>query len=232
LFKKRYSSQESRLEDVHSKKEIEGLGLVYDYIRNDEWKSMSNIFVILRLNSILFSQTPYPEAGGKFRDSDCYLLGSGINTCPYKDIIVEINKLNPAFVELLNYGIELGLNNDSSNEDNLIDYINRCIELKCKIVKIHPFNDGNGRTARALVNLLFKTAGLPPIYIKLSEREKYLEAMNKAINEEDYNPINKFYYYKICDSILELDIANRTKGSSEELNNPLKKVRKPETKKN
>ena len=62
---------------------------------------------------------------------------------------------------------------------------------------------------RAMVNLLFKLAGLPPVYVKLSERDKYLEGMSKAILENNYNYINKFYYYKICDSILELDVNKR-----------------------
>ena len=62
---------------------------------------------------------------------------------------------------------------------------------------------------RALVNLLFKLAGLPPIYVKLSEKDNYLKAMNKAIIEKDYSYINRFYYYKICDSILELDVNRR-----------------------
>ena len=64
---------------------------------------------------------------------------------------------------------------------------------------------------RALVNILFKVAGIPPVYVKSSERKKYLSAMNKAIVENDYNDINKFYYYKICDSILVLDLNQRIK---------------------
>lgn len=35
--------------------------------------------------------------------------------------------------------------------------------------------------------------------------------MNKAISEKDYTNINQFYYYKICDSILELDLNQRIK---------------------
>ena len=33
--------------------------------------------------------------------------------------------------------------------------------------------------------------------------------MNKAIVEGNYDYINKFYYYKICDSILTLDVNKR-----------------------
>ena len=92
-FKKRYLEQESKLEGVHSIEEINGLGIVYDYIRSDEWKKCANIYIIYLINLRLFSQTPYPEAGGKIRNSDCYLRNSNINTCPYNQIDKEIAKL-------------------------------------------------------------------------------------------------------------------------------------------
>ena len=59
---------------------------MYDYIRSDEWKKCANIYIIYLINLRLFSQTPYPEAGGKIRNSDCYLRDSSINTCPYNQI--------------------------------------------------------------------------------------------------------------------------------------------------
>lgn len=217
-FKKRYLEQESKLEGVHSIEEIEGLGLVYDYIRSDEWKKCANIYIIYLINLRLFSLTPYPEAGGKIRNSDCYLRDSSINTCPYNQIDKEIAKLYFEFQELIKRGCMLGEiyatggQNKENNEDNLIDYINDCLKIKCKLIQIHPFSDGNGRTMRAMVNLLFKLAGIPPIYVKHVERSKYLEAMGKAIEEGNFDYINKFYYYKICDSILTLDVNKRIRN--------------------
>lgn len=208
-FKKKYIEQESKLEGVHTIEEIDGLGIVYDYIRSDDWQKCANIYIIMIINLYLFSLTPYPEAGGKIRNADCFLTDSNINTYPYNQIDKEIANLYLTFDSLLKEGQNLALNKSESNEDNLIEYINKCLKLKCKLIEIHPFPDGNGRTMRALVNLLFKVAGLPPIYVKLSERKKYLEAMNKAIAENNYQYINKFYYYKICDSILELDVKKR-----------------------
>ena len=191
--------------------EIDGLGLVYDYIRSDDWIKCSNIYIIFLINLKLFSLTPYPEAGGKLRNADCYLPNSGVNTCPYNQIDKEIAKLYFEFDELLKRGIGLGNNSTFNNEDNLINYINDCLKLKCKLIQIHPFQDGNGRTMRALVNLLFKLAGIPPIYVKYAERNKYLEGMNKAIIDGNFDYIDKFYYYKICDSILTLDVNKRIK---------------------
>jgi Fic family protein len=40
-------------------------------------------------------------------------------------------------------------------------------------VTIHPFLDGNGRTARILTNLILISYGYPPIYIKKDEKDVY-----------------------------------------------------------
>lgn len=207
-FKKKYIIQESKVENVHTKEEIEGLGVVYDYIRSDEWKKCPNIYIMMMINLKLFSLTPYPEAGGKFRNANAYLKNSTANLVPYNQIDAEIAKLYPKFQELLKMGLSLGMGMEE-NEDMILEYINKCLELKCRLIEIHPFQDGNGRTMRALTNLLFKIANIPPIYVKLSERDTYLEAMSLALEEQDYSKIQEFYYYKICDSILELDIYQK-----------------------
>lgn len=59
--------------------------------------------------------------------------------------------------------------------------------------------------------------GLPPIYILERERGEYHKAMNLANNEGDYTAIRNFYRYKICDSIVELDINERVKKKNEKL---------------
>jgi fido (protein-threonine AMPylation protein) len=93
--------------------------------------------------------------------------------------------------------------------NRLIEYIEKCIDLKCKIIKIHPFADGNGRSSRALLNICFRRVNLPPTYVTVEEKPLYIDAMDKAIRCDDQSAIRKFYYYKICDSIFELDIKPR-----------------------
>jgi Fic family protein len=49
-----------------------------------------------------------------------------------------------------------------------------------KFVRIHPFDDGNGRMARLLMNYILLKNNLPPVVIKSADKPKYLTALNKA----------------------------------------------------
>ncbi|MCB0220579.1 MAG: HsdR family type I site-specific deoxyribonuclease [Chrysiogenetes bacterium] len=49
-----------------------------------------------------------------------------------------------------------------------------------KLVAIHPFADGNGRTARLLMNLLLMRGGCPPAYLKVERRGLYYDALEEG----------------------------------------------------
>lgn len=52
--------------------------------------------------------------------------------------------------------------------------------LHHRFTQIHPFQDGNGRVARALATLVFLRAGWFPIVIHRHQRPEYIEALEKA----------------------------------------------------
>ena len=65
-----------------------------------------------------------------------------------------------------------------------------------KLVSIHPFSDGNGRTSRLLMNLLLLRAGYPPIVIAPADRLAYFDALDAA-RTPDRKPYYAFMYTRL-----------------------------------
>ena len=53
-------------------------------------------------------------------------------------------------------------------------------EFHYKFIRIHPFDDGNGRTARILMNFILMQFGFPPVIIKTEDKVNYFAALQLA----------------------------------------------------
>lgn len=86
--------------------------------------------------------------------------------------------------------------------NDLMDWYNRAIEqrklhpveiasmLHYKFIRIHPFDDGNGRLARILMNLSLMRFGFTPVIIKTQKKEEYYRALQQADGGEEELFIN------------------------------------------
>ena len=77
--------------------------------------------------------------------------------------------------------------------------IERAARLHTDFVNMHPFIDGNGRTARLLMNFELMKSGYLPVIIKASERLAYYESLDSASVSGDYNDFIKI----VADAELE-----------------------------
>ena len=74
--------------------------------------------------------------------------------------------------------------------------------LHHRFTQIHPFQDGNGRVARALASLVFLREGLFPLVVRESDRKEYIGAL-EAADAGDLGPLVAFFARRQRDAILK-----------------------------
>jgi len=101
---------------------------------------------------------------GKYKTSQNRIIGSKLKTTPPYKVKSEMGNL----VYLINK------NPQKYNTIELAAFSHH------ELVRIHPFVDGNGRTARLISNLILINRGFPPVIIRNIDRKKYFDCLEKA----------------------------------------------------
>ena len=70
-------------------------------------------------------------------------------------------------------------------------------EFQYRFIRIHPFDDGNGRISRLLMNFILMQKGYPPAIIKTEDKQNYFNALQQA----DVGHIEYFFNY-ICEQVI------------------------------
>lgn len=128
------------------------------------------------LHSILYKYTPFSEYAGRYRNASAMIRSGAIQPAAYYEIYDKINALDE----------ELQLFLKEKDNYKISKYIEKVAYFVYNFVVIHPFQDGNGRISRALLNWLLKVKNIPPIYIDYNCRNEYYAALAKIDKEGDY----------------------------------------------
>jgi prophage maintenance system killer protein len=64
--------------------------------------------------------------------------------------------------------------------------------LHHRFAQIHPYQDGNGRVARAIASLVFLKADWFPVVVSRDDRVRYIDALESA-DEGDLGPLTAFF---------------------------------------
>ena len=110
--------------------------------------------------------------------------------------------------------------------DKTVNPILLAAEFHYKFIRIHPFDDGNGRTARILMNFILMQFGYPPAIIKTEDKANYFAVLQLA----DAGEIEPFINYiaKNLNYSLELMIAGVNGENIEEQDEISLKIKKLE----
>lgn len=105
--------------------------------------------------------------------------------------LAKASEVNDKMTELIDW-----VNNTAFKEDR--DLFHDIAEFHARFIKIHPFGDGNGRTARLLTNYLLIALGQSMVTIPIDEKEEYVLALDYANSENlqlSSQEIDKFSEY-------------------------------------
>jgi Fic family protein len=76
-------------------------------------------------------------------------------------------------------------------------------EAHYRLAAIHPFADGNGRTARLLMNLLLIRGGYPPVAVRPEDRKAYLDSLERASLADDLVPNQTLMHQRLDATLAE-----------------------------
>ncbi len=138
----------------------------YEFLKN--YTGEFNQKFLLKIHGLLTKNTNC-KIVGNYRDHDVRIFGSDWIPPSYKKIREEMRKIfqwyYPERKKL--HPVELGA------------------ILHNKLVRLHPFSDGNGRTSRVVMNWIFIKNKFPMFYVELRDKIHYYEAIEEGDKDND-----------------------------------------------
>jgi len=168
----------------------------YQYIQELNLRSIKEINqrIILDIHALILKNIDTGNAG-TYRNIPVRIAGSTV-TLPNP---LKVPELMKEFIIWLH-----------QTKDNIVKI---AVDAHFKLVTIHPFVDGNGRTARLLMNLILTTAGYPPAIVNKEDRKEYIDSIEKG---QLSNNLSDYYFFIFKSVNKSLDIFLKTLGKKEE----------------
>ncbi len=168
---------------LDAKNHAEAIDWLYETIKDERPISQS---FIKEMNALLLSGVKYTSAV----NSEGQKIQKKASPGKYKELPNHVLTSDGSihfYVEPIHVSDEM---------DHLCQWINANIENQHPVivssiahynmVRIHPFDDGNGRGARMLMNLILIKNKYPITIIKNQDRRQYIIALNQADNGDFY----------------------------------------------
>jgi len=158
---------------LEAKDHHDALEFLYELIGDKNQQTISE-HLIRSIHSLVVKKTD-EEFAGKYRTSNVLIGGSNYTPPDALQVSTDMNKLMSWLVK----------------ERKNTHLIELSAILHHKLVYIHPFFDGNGRTARLMMNIVLMRGKYPLVVILKNDRKKYYNALDKA-DKGDYLFLVKF----------------------------------------
>ena len=157
---------------LEAKDHSEALQWLYETVQSRGRHTISEM-LIRNIHSLVVHNTDKNWAG-RYRNSNV-IIGGAQHTPPDA---MEVSELMRLFTVWL-------------RKNQTMSPIELAALAHHRLVNIHPFFDGNGRTARLFMNLLIMRHGYPLVIILKNDRKKYYQVLAQA-DEKNYTPLVHF----------------------------------------
>ncbi|MDP9341350.1 MAG: Fic family protein [Actinomycetota bacterium] len=127
---------------------------------------------LLDIHGRLLARDPRAKIAGRFRGSQNWIGGNDYNPCGADFVPPPIEEIEGLLDDLCGF----------CNDDTLPPLVQAAV-AHAQFETIHPFDDGNGRTGRALVQVILRRRGLaptfvPPVSVVLArDKKRYIEGL-------------------------------------------------------
>jgi len=175
--------------------ETKGVAKAVDYIRNT--KEDLSLKLLLKLHELCFKDSKH--FAGKFREVNVVVrnsLGIVLHSGVPKE---ELNDYLKDFVEWYN-----------ENKTKFKPLVLAAI-MHNQFEHVHPFQDGNGRIGRLLLNYILLKNNYPPINILLEDRAEYYKTLQEYSKNDDLKPTLAFLIKQYKKTLKQVPTKNDKK---------------------
>ncbi|MFA6512213.1 MAG: Fic family protein [Patescibacteria group bacterium] len=173
----------SREVDLREVFEAKNLARVMEYVRGKAAQSEITKELMLLLHQMLLLNIKDAIAG-RFRQKGEYVrIGTHIAPAPEK-------------VEQM---IDALLVDFSSDQESYVT--DKIARFHLDFETIHPFNDGNGRIGRVLMNFQFLRFGFPMVVLRDKEKRAYYRAFQEYEGTKATKPMERFVVLALIESL-------------------------------
>ena len=166
-------------------KAVKDMPQMFEEMQNT--KDLKQVCLSIRKSLLGSSEIPDDITGIDFRYRDFFGFGSEFwSSVPdaYK-VPDQFQKLRRRFTQIL-------------NEEDETEFIKQCADFHFDFLKLHPYNDGNGRTSRILLNLMLASHNflIPSLYDSFDQKYNFYDRSDEAV-DGDYKKIEYDLFQRI-----------------------------------
>jgi len=163
--------------------EAKNLARVIEYIRTKSQEEEFSIQLMLLLHKMLLGNIDDSIAGRFRKEGEYVRVGTHIAPAP----------------EHIELQMQNFLSEFTSDHDKY--FTDKIAKFHLDFETLHPFNDGNGRIGRVIINYQLQRLGFPGIIIRDKEKQEYHQAFQKYRDDKNTKIMEKVIYLALVESL-------------------------------